>query len=43
MKALCTNGRGEFISTKLKNFCDKKGIAIKYITLYMHQKNKVAK
>ena len=33
---------GEFISAKLKDICDKKGISIKYATTYMHEKNGLA-
>lgn len=43
MKAFRANGGGEFISTKLKDFCKKKGITIKYAALYMHEENGVAK
>lgn len=42
MKALCADGGGEFISTKLKEFCDKKGITIKYAAPYMHEENGLA-
>lgn len=42
MKALRADGGGEFISTKLKDFCDKRGIAIKYAAPYMHEENGVA-
>lgn len=42
MKALRADGGGGFISTKLKDFCDKRGIAIKYAAPYMHEENGVA-
>lgn len=42
MKALCADGGGEFILTKLKDFCEKKGITIKYAAPYMHEENGVA-
>ena len=41
MKAFCTDGRGEFISKKLKNICKKKGIMIKYIASYKHEENRL--
>ena len=34
---------GEFISTKLHLFCEKQGIAIKYVAPYMHKENGLAK
>lgn len=34
---------GEFVSTKLKDICEQKGIAIKYAAPYMHDENKMAK
>lgn len=42
MKVLRADGGGEFISAKLKDFCDKKGITIKYAAPYMHEKNGIA-
>ncbi len=42
MKTLCADGGGEFISAKLKDFCDKKGITIKYAAPYMHEENGLA-
>lgn len=42
MKALRADGGGEFISAKLKDFCDKKGITIKYAAPYMHEENGIA-
>lgn len=42
MKALRADGRREFISTKLKDFCEKKGITIKYAAPYIHKENGVA-
>lgn len=43
MKALRADRGREFISTKLKDFCVKKSITIKYAAPYMHKKNGVAK
>ncbi len=42
MKALCADGGEEFISTKLKEFCDNRGINIKYATPYLHEENSLA-
>lgn len=42
MKVLRADGGGEFISAKLKDFCDKKGITIKYAAPYMHEENGIA-
>lgn len=42
MKALRADGGGEFISARLKDFCEKKGITIKYATPYMHEENGIA-
>lgn len=42
MKALRADGGGEFISTKLKEFCEKQGINIKYATPYLHEENGLA-
>lgn len=42
MKALRADGSGEFISAKLKDFCEKKGITIKYAAPYMHEENGIA-
>lgn len=39
MKTFYTDRGGEFIVTKLKNICKKKGMTIKYIPSYMHKKN----
>lgn len=36
------DGGREFISAKLKNFCEKRGIAIKYAAPYMHKENGLA-
>ena len=41
MKALCTDGRVEFISEKLKNIYKKKSITIKYIVPYKHEENRL--
>lgn len=43
MKALWVDRRGKFISIKLKKFCDKKRIVIKYIIPYLQKKNSLAK
>ena len=42
MKSLRADGGGEFISVKLKDFCEKRGITIKYAAPYMHEENRVA-
>lgn len=42
MKALYTDGGREFISAKLKDICNKKGISIKYEAPYMHKENGLA-
>lgn len=39
MKALRADGGGEFISAKLKDFCNKRGITIRYAASYMHEEN----
>ena len=38
MKFFYTNREREFISVKLKDFCKKKDISIKYKAAYMHKK-----
>lgn len=43
VKALCADGGGEFISIKLRSFCEKKSIALKYAALYMYEENGLAK
>lgn len=43
MIVLCTNSGREFISAKLHDIYNQKGIAIKYITQYMHEENELAK
>lgn len=35
--------QGEFLSVKLKDFCNKKTIKIKYITLYISKEKVIAK
>lgn len=35
-------GGGEFISIKLRVFCKKRGIALKYAAPYMHKENSLA-
>lgn len=42
MKVLRADGGGEFISIKLRMFCEKKGIAIKYTAPYVHKENGLA-
>lgn len=42
MKMLRADGGGEFISTKLRLFCEKRGIAIKYAAPYVHKENRLA-
>lgn len=39
MKALRADGGGEFITAKLRSFCKKRGIAIKYAAPYVHEEN----
>lgn len=39
MKTLCANGGGEFISIKLRGFCNKKDIILKYTIPYMYKEN----
>lgn len=41
MKALHVDRKEEFISAKLKDFCNKKSIKIKYATLYIPKKNSI--
>ena len=43
MKALRANGGGEFILIKLREFCNKKRIVIKYATPYLHEENSLTK
>lgn len=42
MQNLRADGGGEFISLKLKAFCEEKGISIKYAAPYMHEENGLA-
>lgn len=42
IKCFRADGGGEFISAKLKDFCEKKGITIKYAAPYMHEENGLA-
>ena len=42
MKALQADGGGKFITIKLRDFYDKKGIVIIYATLYLHEENGLA-
>lgn len=43
MKVLWADGKRKFISTKLKEFCKKQGINIKYIIPYLYKENSLAK
>ena len=43
MKALRADGGGEFISVKLRTFCKKRGITIKYVAPYIYKENGLAK
>lgn len=43
IKVLQADDGREFISTKLKSFCKKRGIVIRYAALYIHKKNGLAK
>ena len=42
LQTLRADGGGEFISAKLRNFCKKRGIVIKYAAPYMHEENGLA-
>ena len=42
LKTLCPDGGGEFISIKLRVFCEKREIALKYGASYMHEENSLA-
>ena len=42
MKILRADGGGEFISHKLRTFCEKRGILIKYAAPYVHEENGLA-
>lgn len=42
MKILRADGGGEFISVKLRLFCRKRGIAIRYAAPYVHEENGLA-
>ena len=43
IKAFRTYKKGKFISAKLREFYKKKSIMIKYIALYIHKENDLAK
>lgn len=43
MQILRTNKRGKFVSIKLKKFCNKRKIKIKYATPYIYKENGIAK
>lgn len=42
MKSICANRGGEFILVKLRDFCEKISISIKYAAPYMYEKNRLA-
>ena len=42
MKILKADGGGEFISHKLRTFCEKRGISIKHAAPYVHEENGLA-
>ena len=42
MKILRADGGGEFISHKVRTFCEKRGISIKYAAPYVHEENGLA-
>lgn len=42
LQSLRADGRGEFISIKLQNWCAGRGIKIKYAAPYMHEENGIA-
>ena len=42
MKILREDGGEEFISVKLRLFCEKRGITIRYATPYIHEENRLA-
>lgn len=42
MKTLYSNRKNRFISAKLKDLYNKKGIIIKHVIPYMHNKNNIA-
>lgn len=42
MKVFRTDNGEEFISVKLKDFCNKKRIIIKYTVPYIHKENGIA-
>lgn len=42
MKTLRADGGGEFISVRLRLFCKKRGIAIRYAAPYVHEENGLA-
>lgn len=43
IKALCADKKGEFIFIKLKNFCKKRSIVVKFTTSYIYEKNGLVK
>lgn len=42
MKTLCADRRGKFMFIKLRDFCNKKGLILKYVTSYIHKENDIA-
>ena len=43
MKVFSNDDKGEFISIKLRIFCEEKSITFKYKALYMHKENGLVK
>lgn len=43
MQLLCANRKKKFIPVKLKEFCEKKDIKIKYAASYIRKKNGIVK
>lgn len=43
MKILQVDNERKYISGKLKSFCKKQGITIKYAALYIYEENKLVK
>ena len=43
MKVRQVDGGREFISAKLKSFCKKRDIVIRYAAPYMHEENELTK
>lgn len=43
MKAICVDNNKKFVFIKLQDFCEKRGIIIKYIAPYVYKENRLAK